>query len=440
MNISVVGTGYVGSVTGVSLAEIGHHVICIDIDQQKVLVMNNGQSPIYEPHLEHLMQKNLQSGHLSFTTSYLNGLSSADVVYIAVGTPQLPDGTADLQFIEQAAHDIAFSITQDTIVVMKSTVPVGTNDKIKTIIQEAAASNITIEMVSNPEFLREGSAIHDTFNGDRIVIGAENKRAASVIESINAPFGLPIYHTDLKSAEMIKYASNAFLATKISFINEISAICEKVGANIEDVALGMGKDKRIGEQFLKAGIGYGGSCFPKDTNALVQLAGNNHHDFKLLKSVIEVNNSQQLKLFQKAKETIGDLQGKTIALLGLAFKPNTDDMREAASIPIARSLVEAGAKVVAYDPIAIPNAKGFLPEEVVFKETIEEALIDTDAVFILTEWAEIKEIDLSTFQRLMKSPVVIDGRNCYSLHEVSRFPIHYISIGRPTIISKLVPL
>ncbi|MBN8210744.1 UDP-glucose/GDP-mannose dehydrogenase family protein [Bacillus sp. NTK071] len=431
MRISVIGTGYVGLVTGVSLAEIGHQVTCIDIDEEKVALMSSGVSPIYEPELEHLMKKNIQAGHLSFTTQF--NFSSTDVIYIAVGTPQLPDGTSDLQYIEQASHDIARSLTKDTIVVTKSTVPVGTNHWIKTLIEEAAPKKIKVTIASNPEFLREGSAVYDTFNGDRIVIGTENNEAKEILEEINAPFGLPIYHTDLKSAEMIKYASNAFLATKISFINEISAICEKVGANVEDVAFGMGKDNRIGDKFLNAGIGYGGSCFPKDTNALVQIAGNNEHDFRLLKSVIEVNNSQRMKLVQRAREAIGDLCGKRIALLGLAFKPNTDDMREAASIPIAQELVKQGAEVIAFDPIAIPNARTFLPVEVQYKDTIDETIRGADVALIVTEWDVIKSIDLMTYTTLMTSPIVIDGRNCYSLEEVAKYPIHYISIGRPPI-------
>ncbi len=433
MNISVIGTGYVGLVTGVSLAEIGHHVTCIDIDKQKVSIMNQGISPIYEPNLEKLMKKNLQSGTLSFTTSHMQGFASSDVIYIAVGTPQLPDGTSDLQYIEKAAHDIASSIQHDTIVVTKSTVPVGTNDTIKSILVNKASPSLKIDVVSNPEFLREGSAVHDTFNGDRIVIGSENTQAASVLEEINAPFGIPIYHTDLRSAELIKYASNAFLATKISFINEISSICEKVGANIDDVASGMGKDKRIGDKFLKAGIGYGGSCFPKDTNALVQIAGTNQHDFRLLKSVIEVNNAQQRKLIQKTREAVGDIKGKRIALLGLSFKPETDDMREAASIPIAQTLVDEGANVVAFDPVAIANAKAFLPEAVGFKETVQEALLGAEAALIVTEWDEIKSLDLDEYVKTMRTPVVIDGRNCYKLEEVSQYDLYYCSMGRPTV-------
>ncbi|MGE6204033.1 UDP-glucose dehydrogenase family protein [Guptibacillus hwajinpoensis] len=433
MKIAVMGTGYVGLVTGVCLAEIGHQVTCIDVDHKKIAMMADGYSPIFEPDLEKLMKRNLLDGRLHFTTAHKEALAKVDVIYIAVGTPQRSDGTSDLQYIQQAARHIGTSLQKDSIVVTKSTVPVGTNELIQKWIEQTLRSNNKVEVVSNPEFLREGSAVYDTFHGDRIVIGSENKTAAAVLEDINQPFGIPIYHTDRKSAELIKYASNAFLATKISFINEISAICEKVGANVDDVALGMGKDKRIGDQFLQAGIGYGGSCFPKDTNALVQIAGNHQHNFQLLKSVIEVNNTQQNKLIEKAKEVVGPLQGKKIALLGLAFKPNTDDMREAASIPIARSLVEEGAEVLAYDPIAISNAKGHLPKEVTIKESLIEVLTGADAALIITEWKEIKKLDLDVYVQRMTSPVVIDGRNCYSLEDAAKYPLHYISIGRPTI-------
>ncbi|WP_165998045.1 UDP-glucose/GDP-mannose dehydrogenase family protein [Bacillus sp. Cs-700] len=433
MKIAVIGAGYVGLVTGVSLAEIGHRVTCIDMDHKKVAMMIGGHSPIYEPYLEEMMRRNLRNGRLQFTTSHQEGFDGVEVIYIAVGTPQLPDGTADLQYIEQAAYDIATSFQNDIIVVTKSTVPVGTNARIKALIDEMSMTERRVDIVSNPEFLREGSAVSDTFHGDRIVIGADNQEAANVLEQINEPFKLPIYHTDLNSAEMIKYASNAFLATKISFINEISAICEKVGANVEDVALGMGKDRRIGEQFLKAGIGYGGSCFPKDTNALVQLAGNNQHNFKLLKSVIEVNHTQQKKLIEKTLQAAGELQGKRVALLGLAFKPNTDDMREAASIPIAHALKKHGAEIVAYDPIAMANAKKHLPEDVHYKTSLIEALEEADVALILTEWNEIKTLDLSNYVKWMASPIIVDGRNCYSLDEVEKYPIHYVSIGRPTM-------
>ncbi|MGP4079004.1 UDP-glucose dehydrogenase family protein [Pseudalkalibacillus sp. R45] len=436
MKLAVVGTGYVGLVTGVCLSDIGHDVTCIDIDKEKVQKMQNGISPIFEPGLSDLMKKNVEAGRLHFTTSHKEGFGEAEVVYIAVGTPPKDDGTADLSFIEQVAKDIARNITNDVIVVTKSTVPVGTNEKVKQIIEEHLVENVNVESVSNPEFLREGSAVHDTFHGDRIVIGSESENAAKIMEEINKQFGIPVYHTDIRSAEMIKYASNAFLATKISFINEIANICEKLGANVEDVANGMGMDDRIGSSFLNAGIGYGGSCFPKDTDALIQIAGNVHHDFELLKSVIKVNNHQRALLVKKAKERFGDLKGKKVAVLGLAFKPNTDDMREAASLIIVKELVEAGAEVYAYDPIAEKNAKKLLPETLKYVKSPAEAIKDADFAMILTEWDDIKEISLSAYEELMRTPVIFDGRNTYSIQEVANTNIEYYSVGRPPVNSR----
>jgi UDPglucose 6-dehydrogenase len=312
-------------------------------------------------------------------------------------------------------------------------VPVGTHKRIQRLINSRELHNKNIKVVSNPEFLREGSALHDTFNGSRIVIGSNDKDAANIIEEVNRPFGISIFHTDPNSAEMIKYASNAFLATKISFINEIANICEKINANIDDVAHGMGLDNRIGTHFLNAGIGYGGSCFPKDTKALTKIAENIDLEFNLLKSVIEVNVKQQNKLFELALTRLKSLRNKKIAILGLAFKPNTDDVREAASIVIIKKLIENGAEVVAYDPIANENAKLFLPKNVKYANNIEETLKETDLVCILTEWEEIKRFDLSKYSSLMKTAIILDGRNCYSIDEVKKHRIEYYSIGRPMI-------
>lgn len=436
MNITVVGTGYVGLVTGVALSHIGHQVTCIDIDESKVEKMRKGISPIYEPGLEDLMNKNIEEKRLFFTTDHHEGFQNVDVIYIAVGTPEKEDGSADLSYIEQVVKDIATHVTKDIIVVTKSTVPVGTNHYIKELLSSQLSSDINVEIASNPEFLREGSSVYDTFNGDRIVIGSDNEKAAAIIEEINKPFGIRIFKTDIKSAEMIKYASNAFLATKISFINEISNICEKVGADVESVALGMGMDERIGSRFLNAGIGYGGSCFPKDTKALTQIASNIDHNFELLKAVINVNNSQQKKLIEKAKERFNDLEGKNIAVLGLAFKPNTDDMREAASIITSHQLIKEGAEVIAYDPIATTNAKKVLPKEVKFASSVEEALQDADMVFILTDWPEFKEMDINTFIEKMKQPIIFDGRNCYDINEMKKYQVEYYSIGRTAIVNK----
>ncbi|MCM2535845.1 UDP-glucose/GDP-mannose dehydrogenase family protein [Neobacillus pocheonensis] len=433
MNISVVGTGYVGLVTGVALSHIGHQITCIDIDESKVLRMRQGISPIFEPGLEELMIKNIEAGRLFFTTNHREGFKGKDVIYIAVGTPEKEDGSANLTFIEKVIEDIASNVENDIIVVTKSTVPVGTNHYIKGLLKASMPSDLKIEVVSNPEFLREGSSVYDTFNGDRIVIGADNEEAAKVIEEINKPFGVPIYKTDIKSAEMIKYASNAFLATKISFVNEIANICEKLGADVESVACGMGMDKRVGSMFLNAGIGYGGSCFPKDTKALTQIAANIDHDFELLKAVITVNNNQQQRLIEKATERFGSLVGKRVAILGLSFKPNTDDMREAASIITSKQLIANGTHVIAYDPIAIENARRILPSEVKYAQSFEEAITEADMVFLLTDWAEFKDVNLNVYVEKMNQPVIFDGRNCYDLDYVKNYSIEYHSIGRNVV-------
>ncbi|UAL52083.1 UDP-glucose dehydrogenase family protein [Metabacillus dongyingensis] len=433
MKIAVVGTGYVGLVTGTCLSEIGHTVTCIDIDQEKVNKMREGISPIYEPGLDELMKKNIQGRRLFFTTNHNEGFEEADVIYIAVGTPEKEDGSANLSFVEQVAKDIATHVKTDVVVVTKSTVPVGTNDWIKEVIQNNLVHNVKVDLVSNPEFLREGAAIYDSFNGDRIVVGASNESAASIIEEINKPFGIPVFKTNVRSAEMIKYAANAFLATKISFINEVSNICEKVGANVEDVANGMGQDSRIGSQFLNAGIGYGGSCFPKDTKALIQIAGNVEYDFDLLKGVVRVNQKQQEILLDKLNKRFNSLEGKKVAVLGLAFKPNTDDMREAASIVITKHLVEKGAHVVAYDPVAKENATKILDSNVKYATNTVDALKDADVALILTEWNEFKDLEIGTFVENMKLPVIFDGRNCYDPKIVENYFVEYHSMGRPSV-------
>lgn len=431
MNITVAGTGYVGLVTGVCLAEMGHQVTGIDIQREKIEMLREGRSPIYEPELQPLLEKNLRNGRLQFTTDPQHAYGNAEIIFIAVGTPEQKDGTANLEFVNDVAKTIAHNMKQNVIVCTKSTVPVGSNERIKNIINKTKPPTLQVGIVSNPEFLREGTAILDFFYGDRIVIGAECSKAADIIEQIYLPLNIPIIKTDIKSAEMIKYASNAFLATKISFINEIATICEKVGANIEEVSNGVGRDKRIGRHFLQAGIGYGGSCFPKDTKALVQLAGNVQHPFELLKAVIEVNNQQAVLPVMKAKEIIGSLMGKKVAVLGLAFKPNTDDVREAAALTIVKNLVEEGAKVTAFDPIAIPNAKRVLGNTIEYTNDIRLALKQSDLAIIATEWDEIKQLPLEIYESHMNQAIVIDGRNCYSLQEVQKYPITYLSIGRP---------
>jgi len=438
MKISIFGTGYVGLVTGVCLSHIGHEVTCIDIDKEKIEKLKKGISPMYEPGLDELMAKNINERRLHFTTDCKKGLENAEVIYIAVGTPQRSDGSADLKYIEQVALNIAKNLTNDAVIVVKSTVPVGTNNYVKSVIEANLIKNVHISMVSNPEFLREGSAIHDSLKGDRIVIGTEERDAADIMQSVNQAFNIPIFKTDIKSAEMIKYASNAFLATKISFINEISTICEKLDANIEQVAEGMGLDQRIGPQFLKAGIGYGGSCFPKDTQALVQMAGNIQHDFDLLKSVIDINNKQKSYLIEKANQTLGSLKNKNIGILGLSFKPNTDDMREAASIVIIQQLIKEGMNIKVYDPIAMENAREVLPSQVKYVNSIDQAIQDTDLVFIVTEWDEIRNYPLEKYTHFMKEAIIFDGRNCYDLEIVKQFEIDYYSVGRPSIIKEKI--
>ncbi|MGD7024730.1 UDP-glucose dehydrogenase family protein [Rossellomorea vietnamensis] len=433
MNIAVVGTGYVGLVTGVCLSEIGHSVTCVDIDEEKVHRMSKGISPIYEPGLDELMTKNIESGRLRFTTNHSNAFQSADAIYIAVGTPEKEDGSANLSFVEQVALDIANHIAGNVVVVTKSTVPVGTNDWIKEVIESSKVNDIRVDVVSNPEFLREGAAIYDSFHGDRIVVGADNPDAANIIEEINKPFGIPVFKTDIRSAEMIKYAANAFLATKISFINEISNLCEKVEANVEDVARGMGLDNRIGSQFLNAGIGYGGSCFPKDTKALVQIAGEAEYDFQLLKGVIEVNKKQQKMILDKLNARFGSLKGKRIAVLGLAFKPNTDDMREAASIPVTNYLIEKGAEVIAYDPVAMENAKRILNPKVQYAANTVEALNGADVALILTEWSDFNNLSIEEIKTNLKKPIIFDGRNCFNIEVMKESDIEYHSMGRPTV-------
>ncbi|MFE4124260.1 UDP-glucose dehydrogenase family protein [Priestia sp. YIM B13486] len=434
MDIAIIGTGYVGLVTGVCLSEIGHNVTCIEIDEKKVKSLRLGNSPIYEPGLDELMVKNIQKERLNFTTSHKAGLANKQIIYIAVGTPQEVDGSANLKFIEQAAKDIAQNITNDVIVVTKSTVPVGTNMHIKDIVLNNLTTEFKIQVVSNPEFLREGSAINDTFHGDRIIIGHDNEQAANILEEVYKPLNIPVFKTDIYSAEMIKYASNTFLATKISFINEIANICDKVGANIEDVTKGMKLDKRIGSHFLNAGIGYGGSCFPKDNSALVKIAENAQYNLEIIKSTIKVNERQPLVLVEKAKIRFGSLIGKKIALLGLTFKPYTDDMREAPSIYIAQQLLREGAQVIGYDPVGIERAKEILPKEINYVDSLEQALLEADVVFILTEWKEITELFLEKAVQLMKNPIVFDGRNCFSLKDANCFRVEYHSIGRPTVL------
>ncbi|MEJ8307243.1 UDP-glucose/GDP-mannose dehydrogenase family protein [Saccharibacillus sacchari] len=433
MKLTFIGTGYVGLVSGVCFSEIGNQVTCVDKDLDKVERLKKGEVPIYEPGLQELMEKNSAIGNLKFTADLTNSVNEADVVFICVGTPSLPSGEANLEYVEQVAQDIALAMNGYKIIVTKSTVPVGTNDKIKKIISQLSPH--AFDVVSIPEFLREGSAVKDTLNPDRIIIGTSSERAAATLTELHRPLTNEIMVTEVRSAEMIKYASNAFLATKISFINEIANICEKVGADVTHVAQGMGYDKRIGSSFLQAGIGYGGSCFPKDTHALIQIAGNVDYEFKLLKSVVEVNNDQRFNIIAKLNHSLGDLQGKTIGIWGLAFKPNTDDVREAPALDIIKTLLQEGAIVKAYDPIATDNFRRFFRNEadVEWCDSAMDAAASSDALCLLTDWAEFKDINLQQLNGAMKQPVLIDGRNVYSRKQLADTTFQYYSIGRPEL-------
>jgi UDPglucose 6-dehydrogenase len=433
MKIAVLGTGYVGLSTGVCLSQIGHHVTCIDINEQKINQLRQGISPIYEPGLEDLLSANMAAGRLHFTTSLHQALVGAEIIVVAVGTPQGDDGAADLSYLVQAAKDISSYVTSQTIIVIKSTVPVGTNDFIGKLIEDQCG--FKVKMVSNPEFLRQGSAIEDTMKADRIIIGSEDTEAAGKIKEMYRPLNVPVILTSTRSAEMIKYASNAFLATKISYINEIANLCEAVGADVSDVASGMGKDKRIGEAFLNAGIGYGGSCFPKDVKALLHTAGLNGVNFPLLKETIAINEYQRELLVKKTVKRFGGLKGKKIAMLGLAFKPETDDMREAPSIPIAHVLTKYEAEVIAYDPVATENAKKIIGDSIKYAGSIDEAVYEADAVLIVTEWKEVKNIDVAAMVGKMKEPIIFDGRNCLPEEKIRACSaIEYYPIGKPPII------
>ncbi|MCX2827484.1 UDP-glucose/GDP-mannose dehydrogenase family protein [Bacillus pseudomycoides] len=437
MKITVIGTGYVGLITGVGLATLGHSVTCFDINQGKIAKMKQGEMPIYEPGLGQLVDAAVQEKRLAFTSSQTEAFKHSDFIFVAVGTPSLPDGTADLTYIRNSCYEIGMCANSDIIVVTKSTVPVGTNDQMKEWIQEKLQGRHMIHMVSNPEFLREGSGIHDFFHGDRIVIGAETEEIAQKVERLYSKLLIETFVTDIRSAEMIKYASNAFLATKISFINEISNICEKVGADVLEVAGGMGIDRRIGPHFLQAGIGYGGSCFPKDTNALVQIAGNVAHDFRLLKAVIEVNNKQQMLLVRKARSVM-DMRGKQVAVLGAAFKPNTDDIREAPSLLIIKELLEMGANVIVYDPQAILHVQQLFGEEIKYTTDLDEAITEVDAAFIVTDWECIRTYPLERYVQLMGEPILFDGRNCYTGKDVEKHRMDYYSVGRKSIRNRKV--
>jgi UDPglucose 6-dehydrogenase len=437
--IAVAGTGYVGLVAGACFAEVGHHVTCVDIDENKVNIMKSGVSPIYEKGLEELMQKNYAAGKIEFTTDYKSAYKDADAIFIGVGTPEQPDGSANLSYIATVARQIAETIQKDCLVVVKSTVPVGTNDKVEQFIHDFLINDVRVEVASNPEFLAQGSAVRDTLHAERIVIGTESKWAEELLVNIYKPFGLPIVSVNRRSAEMIKYASNDFLALKISYMNDIANLCELVGADIQDVAKGMSYDERIGSKFLNAGIGFGGSCFPKDTKALEYIARQNGYELKTVKAAIDVNKEQKIMLFKKASKRLITFSGLKVAVLGLTFKPGTDDLREAASLDNIPLLLNQGADIYAYDPIGAGNFAEVFPEgknskgSITYVEKIEDALDGANVCFIFTEWGEVKSIVPETYKMLMRTPLVYDGRNIYSIEEMKQAGIEYHSVGRKAV-------
>ncbi len=435
MKIAVVGTGYVGLVTGTCFSETGNQVVCVDVNEEKINRLQNGIVPIYEPGLEVLFHRNVEEGRLKFTTNLAKGIEGAETIFLALPTPPGEDGSADLKYILQVAEDLGGILTSYAVIVDKSTVPVGTAEKVREMI----AKNATVEfdVVSNPEFLREGVAVEDFMKPDRVVVGTTSERARKVMERLYAPLvrqGNPIIFMDERSAEMTKYAANAFLAMKITFMNEIANLCEKTGANVDHIRRGIGTDSRIGKRFLFAGIGYGGSCFPKDVQALAKTSSDYEYDFRLLNAVMDVNKDQKRKLLAPLFEYFGgDLKEKTIAVWGLAFKPYTDDIREAPALENIRELLEAGAKVTAYDPEGMPNTKSLLPD-VTYCHTAYAALDDADALMIFTEWPQFRTPEFEKVSALLKNKVIFDGRNLYEPEHMKELGFTYFSIGREAVI------
>jgi UDPglucose 6-dehydrogenase len=438
-NICVIGTGYVGLVTGVCFADLGNTVTCVEIDLHKLDILRSGRSPIYEPGLLDLLDRNMRLGRLNFTDDYAKALAEATFVFITVGTPMGSDGAADLSQVESAAHQIGLHLRHDAVIIDKSTVPVGTGDMVNRIIAENVQPDISFSIVSNPEFLREGSAVSDFFNPDRIVLGSTDRAAAQQVAELHAALGSEIIITDLRTAEMIKYASNAFLATRISFINEIAHICERLGADVKEVSRGMGVDKRIGPYFLDAGIGYGGSCFPKDVLALHHMAATAGCHPQLLQAVMDINHDARQTFVQKVRDILGNLDGALIGVLGLSFKPNTDDMREAPSVDIIRSLQAEGARVKAYDPVAMEVAGEVLPT-VTYCATAYDVAKEADALLIITEWNEFKQLAFDKIKQYMRRPVILDGRNIYDPTEMADKGFIYRGVGRGIPLEEAEPV
>lgn len=432
MKITVVGTGYVGLVTGTCLAETGNEVICVDIDTEKVQRMQQGEVPIYEPQLDVLFERNIQAGRLSFTTSLDLGLQHGDIVFLALPTPEDQDGSADLSYVLGVAEEIGKKITSYKVIVDKSTVPVGTADQVRAVIAKNARSEF--DVVSNPEFLREGFAVEDFLKPERIIIGSNSERATEWMKKLYNPFvrsGNPILVMDERSAELTKYAANAFLATKITFMNEIANYCERVGADVDKVRLGMGSDSRIGKRFLFPGIGYGGSCFPKDVKALYKSGREEDYNFRILEAVMQVNQEQKTILIPKIEQYFqGDILGKKIAVWGLSFKPETDDIREAPSLEIIQSLLEKGADISAFDPEAMPHVQRKIGNQITYATSMYEAITDADALVICTEWSIFRTPDFAKMKQLLKQPAIFDGRNVYDIADVQEAGFDYFSIGR----------
>ena len=433
MKITVIGTGYVGLVVGVCFAEVGNDVICADLDERKIDMLKRGEIPIYEPGLKEMLDRVVKQGRLGFTTQTAPAVAQSQVVFIAVGTPPDEDGSADLQHVLAAAREVGAAMTGYTVVVDKSTVPVGTADRVREAIRAVTAQDF--DVVSNPEFLKEGAALGDFLKPDRVVVGADSERAREMMMELYGPFlrtGHPVITMDVRSAELTKYATNAMLATKISFMNEIARICDLVGANVEQVRQGVGSDTRIGPQFLFPGVGYGGSCFPKDVKAIIHTAGEVGYDFRILKAVEEVNAGQKRLMVERVKARLGqDLRGRTLALWGLAFKPRTDDMREAPALEIISGLTAAGARFQVYDPEAMEEARRRLGDSVSYAADNYEALRGADALIVATEWSDFREPDFEKMKGLMRSPLVFDGRNIYKPDKMRRLGFEYVSIGRP---------
>ncbi len=432
MHIAVIGTGYVGLVTGACFAEFGVDVTCVDVDKEKIERLKEGVVPIYEPGLEQIVTKNMQAGRLHFTTDIRAAVQEALVIFLAVGTPPKGDGSADLRFIEEAARSIAEHMNGYKVIVTKSTVPIGTGERLRQLIREHQQKRTNFGIVSNPEFLREGAAINDFMRPDRVVIGTNDEEAVAIMRDLYRPLYLietPFVITSLEAAELSKYAANAFLATKISFINEIAGLCDQIGCDVHDVARAMGMDRRIGSKFLHPGPGFGGSCFPKDTRALAAVAREFDSESLIVDAVIEVNNRQRGRMIPKIEKLVGDLRGKTIAVLGLAFKPETDDMREAPSVDIIRGLIERGATIRAYDPVAMPEAKKILPD-IIYSDDEYETVTGADALVFVTEWNQFRALNMERIRQLMREPKIADLRNIYEPESVRELGFAYVGVGR----------